>query len=407
MKNDFDSSKKDPVSFLTFAYVLALSVIAFLTIGSHTIITRVIESQRESAEIVYTAGRQRVLAQQIVFYATMYARQDFEKDRLALENSIFNFELGHQFLTQVEGENGTQGPRPMSAGMTAIYYEPPYKLDKQVKDYVEIAKSFLTYRKGESEENRNTSLEAISQMATGPLIMALDKAAQTYQEETLEEIGRLEFIQLVVMVSVLVILLLEALFIFQPLTSRVKGYSRQLLHIAMKDALTGLDNRRSFMDRIQAELSRSDRHSYPLCIVLTDIDKFKSVNDTYGHDVGDKVIRHFADVMKRTLRTEDVIGRIGGEEFALVLPQTSGEKGFFTIDRLRQRVENTRCHYGKSREDGKDLNYTASFGIVEVTRKGNTVEELLKMADEALYEAKRTGRNKVVMKGQDSVQASV
>ncbi len=283
--------------------------------------------------------------------------------------------------------------------MHDIYYSPPLNLDHQVSAFVTAAKKYIAWQPGEPEADRDASLKTVSALAQGILTDGLDRADSLYQEETVSEIEGLSHTQSMMTIYIMCILLCEAVFIFNPLVRHVRQYSQMILKLASKDALTNLYNRRAFMERGAVELNRVDRHGFPLCIVMADIDKFKTINDTYGHDVGDKVIIHFANMFRKALRAEDVVGRIGGEEFALILPHTTAEKGFQTVDRIRKMVEKTACTYQKGTSAEKaSLNYTASFGMIAVpSEKGITITDLLKHADKALYEAKHGGRNRVVL----------
>ena len=170
-----------------------------------------------------------------------------------------------------------------------------------------------------------------------------------------------------------------------------------LLRQALEDPLTGLSNRRAFMNRSNAAKKRALRDNEPMIVALTDLDHFKSVNDTYGHDVGDAVLKHFSTVMKKSLRGGDIIGRIGGEEFAVVLPKTNYETGKEALERLCHDVEHNPCPYVSEEGNDELLKYTVSIGFTNLSlNKDMSIDELLKKADEALYEAKESGRNRAI-----------
>ncbi len=390
---------KEPSRFLTVAYIMALSLIALLTYGSHQIMERALVAQKDNAVLVYTAGRQRELAQKIALYELNYERNgSLEKDKTAITNAILGFQMGHHLLTRVGDDE-----RPMTGDMHDIYFADPYNLDKQVQNYVKAAKDYIGWQPGDNQKDRDQALKTVASQSMGLLTDGLDAADSKYQDEVQAEIEGLAHTQSMMTIYVMCILVLEAVFIFNPLVRHVRQYSRMILRLASKDALTGLNNRRSFMERGAVELNRVDRHGFPVCVVMADIDKFKNINDTYGHDVGDKVIVHFGNMFKKALRAEDVIGRIGGEEFAIILPHAPAEKGFQTIDRIRKMVEKTPVPYQKG-ETKATLNYTASFGMVAVNEKGLTITDLLKWADKALYQAKHGGRNRVIMGTRETLE---
>lgn len=157
------------------------------------------------------------------------------------------------------------------------------------------------------------------------------------------------------------------------------------------DPLTGLRHRRGMSEALEREENRFRRTGQPYCVAIGDIDKFKNVNDTYGHDVGDRVIAMFSAVISRSIRNFDEAFRMGGEEFLICLKETGLEDGFQVIDRLRQTMQGAVVPL----PGGKSLSVTASFGIAQA-HAGLTPEELIKQADTALYQAKNGGRNQAV-----------
>lgn len=142
---------------------------------------------------------------------------------------------------------------------------------------------------------------------------------------------------------------------------------------------------------MQAEITRCRRHHCAVAFFLLDIDHFKHVNDTYGHQAGDEVLRQVARLVKSTLREYDILGRIGGEEFGIFLAETSRDTAVEVAERLRQQIADEKLHI-----DGRELRITLSVGIALARDKAN-FEQLYADADTALYQAKHSGRNKVVV----------
>jgi diguanylate cyclase (GGDEF)-like protein len=191
-------------------------------------------------------------------------------------------------------------------------------------------------------------------------------------------------------------------YITKPLTSPVVytrivnqlTFSRanaELKRLATTDSLTGAFNRRHFLELAGKEVARMRRYRHRVSCLMLDIDHFKKVNDTYGHDIGDKAIIATVLMARKTLRTEDVFGRLGGEEFAAMLPMTAIDKAEQVAERLRVAIEALRIPTPQG-----ELGFTTSIGLVEVATDGESFEQALKRADEALYEAKRLGRNRTV-----------
>ena len=172
----------------------------------------------------------------------------------------------------------------------------------------------------------------------------------------------------------------------------LKQKEQQLYVLSTTDSLTGAFNRRYFMDSASREFSFHLRHQTPLSLLVMDIDYFKKINDTYGHAVGDDAIKAFVGGCLGVLRREDVLGRMGGEEFAVLLPRTTSEGAFVVAERLRQKIEAIELVLGNER-----VHFTVSIGVCEVRADDASIEAGLIRADRALYEAKAKGRNRVVI----------
>ncbi|WP_428025854.1 diguanylate cyclase [Arcobacter sp.] len=166
----------------------------------------------------------------------------------------------------------------------------------------------------------------------------------------------------------------------------------ELEHRAYYDYLTNLPNRRYFIERSDVELSRFHRYKGQLSIMMFDIDFFKKINDKYGHSTGDLVLEKISDISRELLRDVDIIGRIGGEEFSVLLPQTSVDEAVKVAERLRMKIFETQIVL----ENEISLSFTASFGVASANNCDNIVN-LLNRADLALYDAKNSGRNRVCL----------
>ncbi len=167
---------------------------------------------------------------------------------------------------------------------------------------------------------------------------------------------------------------------------------QRLEYMATTDGLTGISNRRHFLELAQAEMERSRRYAKPFSLVMFDADKFKAVNDTWGHDVGDLVLKTIARTARETLREVDILGRLGGEEFAVALPETEARAALLAAERLRAAMERQRVMI---EQEGIEIRFTVSLGVAAPGDAAYDLEELLKQADQALYKAKENGRNRV------------
>jgi diguanylate cyclase (GGDEF)-like protein len=168
--------------------------------------------------------------------------------------------------------------------------------------------------------------------------------------------------------------------------------NERLKHMSQTDGLTGLDNRRHLEERLMEMFEHSKRLTEPFSCVMCDLDRFKSVNDTYGHQAGDAVLKQFARILREEVREIDRVGRYGGEEFMLLLPGTVLDAGVTFAERVRKQVEANTFTF-----EGTSIRRTASFGVSAWPHpRIANCEALMRAADDALYVAKETGRNRVV-----------
>jgi diguanylate cyclase (GGDEF)-like protein len=173
-------------------------------------------------------------------------------------------------------------------------------------------------------------------------------------------------------------------------TEDLQVLNKKLKELATRDSLTGILNRGSFFETAQHLLILSQRQKSPASFLLVDLDNFKRVNDTYGHFVGDKVLIHFTQTIQKSLRKSDLIGRVGGEEFAIFLPDTGNDDAFQLAEKLRKIISHSVLEV-----DGKVVAYTVSLGVESSEPKDHLIDELFKRADLKLYGAKDKGRDRV------------
>lgn len=180
-----------------------------------------------------------------------------------------------------------------------------------------------------------------------------------------------------------------------------KLLERRLSHLATTDSLTGIANRAGFFDAAQREIAASLRSEKPPALLMIDMDHFKQINDTHGHETGDAVLRSFAKLCRRQFRAHDIIGRLGGEEFAILLPQASRETALARAEKLRASTQKMRFR-GRA-----ELQVTASIGVTCFEPGEGSLDAALSRADKALYAAKRSGRNRVCVADEASAMSKV
>lgn len=173
-----------------------------------------------------------------------------------------------------------------------------------------------------------------------------------------------------------------------------------LKNLAILDELTGLYNRREFNLQLKNELERSQRYSHSFSLVILDIDHFKKLNDTYGHQAGDLALRSISALLKQEFRALDLVARYGGEEFIVILPETISTRAYSVAERIRQLISSHALVINEK----QTINVTLSGGVATFPTDGNTQEALVYAADQALYTAKRSGRNQIVVHSNLSVK---
>jgi len=177
----------------------------------------------------------------------------------------------------------------------------------------------------------------------------------------------------------------------------------ELEYFAGHDPLTNLYNRRIFEDLLRYEVSRAKRKGYRFSLILIDLDNFKYINDTYGHNVGDIVLKSVADQLEASIRDGDIVARIGGDEFVILLSETPLSDAVKVAERIRKNLEKNRiCVF-----DGSVISVSASLGVVEYPTHGSSKEELMMIVDNALYRAKDLGKNKVYVPTEDEIKQTI
>ena len=177
--------------------------------------------------------------------------------------------------------------------------------------------------------------------------------------------------------------------------NRLRVAHDRIITLLYTDSLTSIANRRIFLESLGGAISFAQRHQAPLSIIMADLDDFKSVNDTFGHNAGDQVLQAFAALLRENSRQEDLAARFGGEEFIMMLPGTGAEEAAVLGERLR-------CHWKEMTSPGTSIRVTASFGVAAY-QPGDTVDGFIERADQALYDAKMMGKNQVVV-GEDTAE---
>lgn len=173
---------------------------------------------------------------------------------------------------------------------------------------------------------------------------------------------------------------------------QIEAKTRLLEELALTDELTGLPNRRAIEAWAVKQVAGAVRHGFPVCVVMTDLDHFKRINDNFGHEAGDTVLKKFARILKDNCRNSNMCGRVGGEEFLIVLTHSDIQEATIAVERIRERLAEEIFTFGVH-----EVIVTASFGIASVDGESKNFSQLVSHADGALYSAKRLGRNRIAL----------
>jgi diguanylate cyclase (GGDEF)-like protein len=371
---------------LTVAYSLALAIVAALSLLSHVTLNGILREEEGSAAIIGISARQTMLSQRIAFLASRYAAGEADVAPL-LSGATDEFETFQKALAHGSIERNI--PPPTSPALVDLYIGEGDGLDTLAARFV--ARARLITGIEPNEPDFKTQLTPLLADATGPLLTKLEAVVRFHQQASDSQMLKLRLLQSGSLIIVLLTLVAEAMGIFRPMVARVQKYTSELLRLANRDPLTGVLNRKGFNDHAHTELARASRYRRPTSLLMIDADDFKSVNDRFGHSVGDEVLKAIASAVGASLRPADILCRLGGEEFGVMLPETELAGATAAAERIRRRVEDTRVT-----TPAGIVKFTISVGATQLERTALSPKAAMERADAALYQAKAEGRNRVV-----------
>lgn len=405
-----------PSSSITQRYWLAVIIIATLATGAFLALQSALNDSENTALVVNIAGKQRMLSQKVALEVhniqhhqndtnqKLYSKALTQLHKTADDMALANKKLSSGRLTKTDFMAPSSEVLEMYFGEMNLY--------QRVTDYTNLAKSI-------NETTQKTELlQVINKLneLSDSLLNDLNQVVFQYQIEGESRLIALQKMETFIWLLTLLVLLLEVVFIFRPMAKRVeKGYkieenfvqqlqdqvelrtikleqaNRNLAKIASHDPLTGVKNRLTFETDLENLYQEYCLHSQNFAVVIVDLDWFKRVNDKFGHDYGDFVLKVFAKLIKTNIREHDEIYRIGGEEFVLLLNRIELQDLLLKLETLKEMIKT----HDYSNENKQHI-ITASFGVYHSSlfSLGN-FKDALKAADSALYEAKSFGRNRV------------
>ena len=420
--SDFVNNVQQLAVGITRRYTLAVVIIALLSTGAFYALKSVLNDSESTAYIVNISGKQRMLSQHIALdvhraYQSLKQQRgsEYSQALLSLENRATEMVKANKKLS-----SGVLSPEfsvSLSDEIREMYFG-DMDLSIRVNHYSKLALSIIG--KPDIERTRQV-LEQIDQMSE-LLLVDLNKAVQQYQTEGEARLAFVEKLETAVWLITLLALTLEVLFIFRPMavqviesaqseqkllsslqeqvelrTLKLEKANKKLHELATHDPLTGLKNRLTLESDVEQLIKLYQRHHQNFGLAMLDIDWFKKVNDTYGHDYGDYVLKEFAELLKSHVRDSDRVYRIGGEEFVIVFNRAPLQDLMHKLEELREQV----ATYPFKNEE-KITPISASFGLFHSSLFNEfNVKNVFKQADSALYESKLNGRNRVTVAGQN------
>ena len=298
------------------------------------------------------------------------------------EKALEYFKLYTEYADSIKQVISQEKVETMISDIEVKHEVEQAKSTKELEKVIKTAKKkdkMLELLEIESNFNEQVKNKQIDKLKYERKIKDLEISKQKRQ--------RYFYISLIIIVFVIAALLFLITIVYIGKFQMKQKHSIEMEKIAKTDPLTKLPNRRAILEQIDYEIARYKRNANPFTIIISDIDDFKQVNDTYGHDTGDKVLISLSNLIFRTMRRQDICARWGGEEFLFLLPETDSKGATIFSEKIRKKVEKNIIRYKKS-----NVLATMTFGICTFTRS-LTVEECIRRADKALYAGKKTGKN--------------
>lgn len=403
---------------ITHRYSLAVLIIALLATGAFYALHSVLNDSEDTALVVNLSGKQRMLSQHIALDVYRIYRHRYLQEPQQEQQAIQSLKGLAQEMEQANKKlsSGQLSPtqhQALSKQMRALYFGET-NLANRVSRYIELA---LQMADANDLRDSIAILKAIDNTSEN-LLIDLNNAVSLYQKEGEERIQFLAQMEIFIWLFTLLALGLEVLFIFRPMgqmvlravkrehaildslndqvelrTLKLKDANEKLMDLASKDALTGIKNRMTLEADLENLINGYLQNAQDFGVVLLDIDWFKKINDEYGHDAGDFVLKEFAQILKQHLRNYDEVYRVGGEEFVILVNRIDLDSLLYKIETIKRDIKAHRFHY-----QNQSLSITSSFGVFHSAEfNQEDLPHALKFADGALYQAKTLGRNTITL----------
>ena len=373
-------------------YLTTFALIALLITASIIIIDYIAAEEAYMVEAHDIGGRQRMLSERTVHLLLEFAveiDQDTRNQIVNLiEDSLQKFEKTHKLL--IRGRLSDDEKVIFSESIDDIFFGEPEYLDIKARIFIYNTREVLA-RKWFPELISSYYLKQLREATKQVLHNSLDVLADQYTRNSKSRITRLRVTVAILLGGIVVVLCVVGALVFNPMFKRIGAQEQELHKMAFIDPLANCRNRRSFLVNADTAFEHSRRYQHTFAILYIDIDHFKDINDTYGHAIGDKTIKQMTQICQNNIRDSDILGRIGGDEFGVILQECSLEFAIQTAEKLRQRISD---HIIST--DVGIIKFSISIGAATIIDGDKDIDDILKRADKYLYKAKRTGRNLVI-----------
>jgi len=377
-------------NLLSLVYMAGLLLVALAVTGSYWLVDYQVGISRQADQVVRLGYQQSVLAERIsqLSYRYIYSESaPFEAVQQKLNEAVDAMRQNHQQLLK------SPGMAAFARAADAIYFDPQYALDQKLRTFLGAASELQ--QEPPLLKPRHPLARFLSGEQTDELHGLLELALERYQFMADKALSRTRSLLWGMYLFIMLVLLLESLLVFRLVFQKLIRRTEVLRDLAQTDPLTGCSNRRSFIQSAEKAQRQVNQGLAEHALLMLDIDHFKRVNDLHGHPMGDKVIRKLAQTCIRNLRSSDVLGRMGGEEFAILLSGNSLESAGQVAEQLRQKLE--ACQVMHDSEGKEPVHFTVSIGVTRLQPGDDSAMQAVERADAALYRAKGAGRNRVVV----------
>lgn len=404
---------------LTKRYILAILLIALIVSTTFYIFHLFFQSIDSNTLILTMSEKQRMLSQRIASQSQYYYLYKFDKkeqkeaQKIALELYAVTRDMKDANERLCSGEFSNREKIELSNEVWKVYFG-KIQLKKRMDEYLALVDALV---KVNTKHDAKVIFGKIIPLSD-TILPDLNTIVTQYQQESEEHLARIYRLELFAWVLTLFVLMFEVIFIFQPMANKIRELfqkvvwnrhnliqeiqirtisleqtNEKLAHLASHDPLTGLKNRLNLEEELQGLMKQYKIHHLPYAVMMLDIDFFKNINDTYGHDAGDFVLCELSRIFSESVRPQDSVYRAGGEEFVIVFNRISKEQALDKSEKIRQEIQEHPFVY-----NNHEFKITISAGVYHPDIiQADTIQELLKLADNALYEGKHSGRNKVVV----------